>query len=65
MFYLFTRMSEKWFCQEMEDLDDIEDMYLDNIKEHVNQGNVIAIADDKEGFAEAVGIEVEDIEDVE
>ena len=61
MIYLFIKMSGKWYGQEIDDVESAEE----NIQAHVDNGNIVVLADDIETFAEEMGIEVSDIEMVD
>ena len=56
--YMFIKMSSSWFCKTVQSISSS----MSNAMEHVRNGEIIAYADDIEGFADEMGIEVEDIE---
>ena len=59
---MFIKMSNKWYCVEF-DFDNIEDR--DNMRSHIDNGNIVAFSDDIENFAMDMEISVNDIEEVE
>lgn len=56
--YMFVKMSSGWFCEKVQSMSSS----MSNAMEHVSQGEIIAYADEIEGFADEMGIEVDDIE---
>ncbi len=58
MLYMFIKMSSKWFCKK------VESIYFEeaNIKDHIENGNIVCFADDIEDFASEMEIEENDIE---
>jgi len=57
MIYVFVKMSSGWYGQTAESVEDAQE----NIQDHVDNGSIVAIADDKEGFAHDMGINESDI----
>ena len=60
---MFIRMSGKWYYQEFSTLSSSK--LQENMREHVNNGTIVAFADDLESFADEMGIKVDDIEFVD
>lgn len=58
MLYMFIKMSSKWFCREIETIESV----ARNVMLHVESGELVTFADDVEGFADEMEIEVTDIE---
>ena len=56
--YFFIKMSEQWYGLEIEDIESD----LENLQEHVNNGDIVHLADDIEYFADDMGIDVAEIE---
>jgi len=55
---MFIKMSSKWFCRKIETIESV----ARNTILHIENGEVVAFADDIEGFADEMEIEVADIE---
>ena len=59
--YMFILISSRWHCQEVDNIRYISP----NAQEIIENGDIVAFADDKDYFAEQMKINVEDIEEVE
>lgn len=57
---MFIKMSSKWYYQEFPSLK--SKTLRENMIEHVNNGTIVAFADDLEYFADEMGIKVYDME---
>ena len=57
MIYMFIKLSTGWFCKEISDVKS----YENDIQDHVDEGEIIAIGDDIEYFADEMNINVDDI----
>ena len=64
MGYLFIRIASKWYCWEMSHRDDLDE-HIENIKDHLGNGNIVVLSDDKKRLVEIFGIDEADIIDVE
>lgn len=60
---MFIRMSGKWYYQEFRYLE--SKTLRENMRSHIENGTIVAFADDLEGFADEMEIEVDDLELVE
>ena len=58
MIYMFIKMSGKWYCKEVTNLFTEQS----NIEAHINNGEIVCLTDDIDGFAAEMEIEIDDIE---
>lgn len=59
--FAFIKMSAKWYCIPYEDEFDFQEKMEDNFQHHIANGNVIALAEDVEGFIQAMDLKEDDI----
>jgi hypothetical protein len=54
---MFIKMSGKWYCKQ------VDSLYTEqsNIESHCNNGELVVLADDIDGFAEEMQVDVDDI----
>lgn len=62
--WLLIKMSGKWYAVNHVDEDGLRD-HLDNVFDHVNDGNVICIADDLESWCNEMDVQQDEVTIVE
>jgi len=55
--YYFVKMSSGWYGKKISDIAS----YEYDLQEYVNGGEIVVLTDDIDGFAEEIGISVDDI----
>ncbi len=55
--FSLVKLSGKWYSLTIEDVED----GMENIQEHVNNGDIVCLTDDLESFADEMGINKDEI----
>ena len=61
MYYMFIKMSSKWFCKKMTSLSS----EAVNVEAHIANGDTVILVDDIEEFCDMMDVEQDEIEMVE
>ncbi len=61
MFYMFIKMSSKWFCKEVDSLF----AETENIRQHMANGEIVVLVDDIEEFCYTMEVKMDEIEMVD